>query len=383
MAGEDTAQERTEAVTPKRLSDAREKGDVARSRELATAVVLLAGLGGLVAFGRGGARAYEALATRQWRIERADLFSDAALLNGFHEPLLGALWLLAPFLALMFVAALLGSVLLSGWVFSTKALKPDLSRMSPVKGLGRMFGPRALGELAKGLAKVLLLGGIGWAVLAANVESYVALGRAPLASAVPSAFALVFAMLLALIVAIAAIAAIDVPWQTFQHAKKLRMTRQQVREEAKETNGNPELKAKVRALQQSVAQRRMLLDVPTADVVVVNPTHYAVALRYVPEESAPVVVASGVDHLAMRIRAIAREHDVTTLGAPPLARALYRHAPVGSVIPPGLYVAVAQVLAHVYRARLPGAPHEPPPTDLPIPADLADPDTDTDRETER
>ena len=382
---EETGQERSEAPTQKRLDDARRKGDVARSRELATAVVLLAGLGGMVAFGRSGARAYERLATRRWRLERVDAFTDAAILNGLREALLATLGILAPFLALMLLAALAGSVLMSGWVFSAKGLKPDLSRLSPVKGLGRMFGPKALGELAKGLAKVVLLGGIGWAVFAANVEHYVALGRVPLALAVPEAFGLVFGMLLALVVALGAVAAVDVPWQKFQHTKKLKMTKQQVREEAKETNGNPEVKAKVRQLQQSAAHRRMLRDVPDADVVIVNPTHYAVALRYIPEESAPVVLASGVDHMAMRIREIAREKGVTIFSAPPLARALHRHAPVGSVIPPGLYVAVAQVLAHVYRARAPGTRYEAPPTDLPIPPELADPatGTDSDRETRR
>ena len=393
MASEETAQEKTEEATPKRLDDARKKADVARSRELATAAVLLGGLAGMVVFGPGGVHAYEGLARRQWRIRREDVFDDAAILNGLYEPLVDALVILAPFLALMFVAAIAGTVLLGGWVFSGKALKPDFARMNPVKGLGRMVGPKALGELAKGLAKVVLLGGIGWTVLETRLDDYVALGRRPLELAVPDAFALVFGMLLALIVAIAAIAFLDVPWQRFQHAKKLRMTRQQVREESKETNGNPELKAKVRALQQSVSQRRMLRDVPDADVVVVNPTHYAVALRYVPEESAPVVLASGVDHMAMRIRDIAREHRVATLEAPPLARALYRHAPVGAVIPPGLYVAVAQVLAHVYRARAPGARYESPPTDLPIPPELGDPapdagtdsgpDTDPDRESRR
>ena len=372
--GQDSGQDRTEEATPKKLQDARDKADVPRSKELGTATVLLASLAGLAFFGTGGARAYQALATRQWRIEREDVFSDAALLNGVYEPMAAALGIIAPFLALMVIAALAGSILMSGWVFSGKALAPDIKRMSPIKGLGRMFGPKALMELFKAVLKVVLLGGIGALVFQASTDDYLELGRAPLATAVPQAIHLVFAMMLALIVAIGLIAAIDVPWQKFQHAKKLRMTKQQVREESKETNGNPELKAKIRSLQQSVSQRRMLRDMVDADVVIVNPTHYAVALRYVPEESAPVVLASGVDHMAMRMREIAREHRIAVFSAPPLARALHRYAPVGSVIPTGLYVAVAQVLAHVYRARTPGSGHQPPPSDLPVPPELLDPD---------
>ena len=369
--GGESAQERTEQASPKRLEDARRKADVPRSRELVTAVMLLAGLGGLAAFGVTGARAYRAMATRQWTIERAQLFDDASLLEGLRVPLLQALGIIAPFLAVMFGAALFGSMLVSGWVFSVEALKPDLSRMNPLKGIGRMFGIKALGELGKGLLKVLLVGAVGWLVLRANVPGYVALGRAPLGSALVGAFTLLFGMLCALTLVIAAIAAIDVPWQRFQHAKKLRMTRQEVREESRESHGNPELKAKVRSLQQSISQRRMLRDIVDADVVIVNPTHYAVALRYAAEESAPVVVASGVDHMAMRIREIGREHGVATFSAPPLARALYHHAPVGSVIPAGLYVAVAQVLAHVYRAREGGlAARVPPPDNFPIPPAL-------------
>ena len=372
--GQDSGQERTEEATPKKLQDARDKADVPRSKELTTATMLLAALAGLAFFGTGAARAYQALTRRQWRIDREEVYSDAALLNGLYEPLVTALGIIAPFLALMTFAALAGSVLMSGWVFSGKGLVPDFKRLNPLKGLGRMFGPKALMELVKAMLKVVLLGGLGVLVLQANIDDYIALGRAPLSAAVPQAMRLVFAMLLALIVAIGLIAAIDVPWQKFQHARKLRMTRQEVREESKEINGNPELKAKIRGLQQSVSQRRMLRDVVDADVVIVNPTHYAVALRYVADESAPVVLASGVDHMAMRIREIAREHGIAVFSAPALARALHRHAPVGSVIPTGLYVAVAQVLAHVYRARTPGSAHQPPPTDLPVPPELRDPD---------
>jgi len=373
--GQDSAQERTEPASPRKLGKAREKADVPRSRELGTAVVLIASLAGLALFGTAGARAYQGLAREQWHIERVHVFSDAALLNGLYEPARAAFGIIAPFLALMVFAALIGSIMMSGWVFSTQALKPQLSRMNPLKGLGRMFGLQGLGELGKGLLKVFLLSGVGWLKLSWGVEHYIALGRAPLAAAVPAAFTLVFAMLLALIVAVVVVAAIDVPWQRFQYAKKQRMTKQEVREESKETNGNPEIKAKIRNLQQAASQRRMLRDMVDADVVIVNPTHYAVALRYLPEQSAPIVLASGVDHMAMRMREIARMNAVPTFSAPPLARALYRHAPVGSPIPAGLYVAVAQVLAHVYRTRVPGTPYEAPPTDLPIPPDLRDPDS--------
>lgn len=379
--GGDSGQERSLPASAKRLADARKKGDVPRSREVGTALTLLGGLAALALFGGPGSQIYQDLAARHWRIERARIFDDAALVAALLDAVKTALGILAPFFVVSIVAAIAGSILLGGWVVSSKGLKPDFARMNPLKGLGRMFGMQGLGELVKGLLKVGLLGGVGALMLRLNLYNYLALGRSPLNVAVSDALSLIFGMLLVSILLIAFIGALDMPWQRFQHAKKLRMTHQEVREESKETLGNPEVKSKLRNLQQSVSQRRMLRDMVDADVVIVNPTHYAVALRYVADESAPVVMASGVDHMALRMREIAKANGIALFSAPPLARALYRHAPIGSVIPTGLYVAVAQVLAHVYRTRAGSAygvdRASPPSTsDLPIPRELRDSDPD-------
>jgi len=381
--GQDSGQERSLPASAKRIEDARKKGDVPRSREVGTALTLLGGLVALALFGGPGSQIYQDFAVRSFRIDRASMFDDSAMVEALLDAVKVALGMLAPFFIVSIVAAIAGSVLLGGWIVSSKGLIPDFKRMSPLKGLGRMFGMQGLGELVKGLLKVVLIGGVGAWMLVLKLENYLALGRTPLEAALVDALLLIFGMLLVSILLIAFIGALDMPWQRFQHAKKLRMTHQEVREEAKETHGNPEVKSKLRNLQQSVSQRRMLRDMVDADVVIVNPTHYAVALRYVADESAPVVLASGVDHMALRMREIAKTNSIVMFSAPALARALYRHAPIGSVIPTGLYVAVAQVLAHVYRTRAGTAhgfvPASPPAnSDLPIPRELRDTDPDED-----
>jgi flagellar biosynthetic protein FlhB len=380
MAANESAQEKTEQASPKRLSDARAKGDVPRSRELNTLTMLLAALIGLAVLGRSGVVAYQELAVAQWRIDRAQLFNNEALLNGFHEPLMHALWIVAPFLAVMFLSAFIGPLFMGGWVFSLSSLKFDAGKLNPLKGLKRMVGIQGLAELLKAVLKFLLLGGVALSVLNARVEDYLLLGQMPLGTALPKAFSLVFSVIMVLMLVMVLMALIDVPYQRWQHAEKLKMTRQEVREESKESNGNPELKAKLRSLQQSVSQRRMLLDVPDADVVIVNPTHYSVALKYTEGSSAPQVVAKGVDHTALRIREIATHADVPVFSAPPLARALYSHAEVGDSIPSELYFAVAQVLAYIFQVKQASFSDRrelEPPVNLTVPKSMRDPKQDS------
>ena len=376
MAEEDTGAERTEEATPKRLADARKKGDVARSRELNTVLLLLASLVGSAILGGGGVAAYKQLARNQWQIEREDLFNDQALLNGLLVPFLEALWIVAPFLVLMLVAVFTGPLLMGGWVFSPSSVKVDLKKLSPMAGIKRMFGVQSLAELLKSILKVVVLGWLSVLMFSLHIDDFLRLGWLPLSEAVNSMFGIIFVIILVLVMSLSIVAVVDVPYQRWSYAKKLKMTFQQVREENKEQNGNPEVKAKVRQMQQANANRKMLLDVPEADVIIVNPTHFSVALRYDDKLVAPVVVAKGVDHMALKIREIAKHNKVGIFSAPPLARALYRHSDIGETIPSELYLAVAQVLAYVLQvkeANFSDARRLTPPGNLPVPDSLRDP----------
>jgi len=243
--------------------------------------------------------------------------------------------------------------------------------LNPIKGLGRMVSLNALFELSKTLLKVFWLGLVIVLVGHALFERIVHLGTMPVSAAVPQSLSLIAIALFALTAALVPIAAIDMPHQIWQYLKKLRMTRQELRDEHKELEGKPEVKGRIRQLQRELATRRMMEDVPAADVVITNPTHYAVALRYDPDgQGAPTVVARGAGAIAARIREIACAHNVPLFSAPPLARAIYFSTQLNQTIPAGLYVAVARVLAYVFQLRAStGGPFQTPrqPTDLPVP----------------
>lgn len=366
MAESESAQERTEQPTPKRLREAREKGQVARSRELATFLVMTAGAAALLASGAPMARRLAGVFHSALQPGRERLFDPQAMLEVLAGAVQEGLLALAPLFIVVAAAAVLAPLALGGWVFSTQALAFKWEKLDPIKGLKRIFSSRGLMELIKALAKFGLICAVaawlGWTQL----ERMWGLGGAALAPALAEAARLVGGSLLWLSLALAAIAAVDVPFQLWNHARQLRMTRQEVRDEFKETEGRPEVKSRLRDLQRALAQRRMMAEVPKADVVVTNPQHYAVALRYQPERGgAPRVVAKGVDRVAARIRAVAAAHGVPQVAAAPLARALYHATELEQEIPAGLYVAVAQVLAYVYGLR--AGQDAPPPTDLPIP----------------
>ncbi len=376
MAQPETAQEKTHDATPKRLSDARKKGDVPRSRELNTVLMLLTSMIGFATLGATGVGAYKQLASAQWQIDRSHIFSTTAMLNRFFEFFVQALWITSPFLLLMFLAVFVGPLCMGGWVFSTSSLKVDMSKVNPLAGLKRMVGVQSLAELGKALMKVILLGLVSFALLQLFRDDFLLLASMPLNLAINKMFGLMFVIILVLVLTLGLVALIDVPYQKWSYAKKLRMTFQEIREENKEQQGNPEVKAKVRALQQGYANNKMLSDVPLADVVIVNPTHFSVALKYDENQVAPIVVAKGVDNMAFRIRELAKESEVTVFSAPPLARALYRHAEVGETIPSELYLAVAQVLAYVLQIKKASFSEQRrmvPPSDLPVPDSFRDP----------
>ncbi|MEJ0039070.1 MAG: flagellar biosynthesis protein FlhB [Gammaproteobacteria bacterium] len=358
--------ERTEQPTQKRLDEARKNGQIPRSTELnAAAVVLVAG-GGLHFFGRSLGNDLFELMRGGLTISREQALDASSAISMFAASLQHALLACAPVLGLTLIAALLAPLSIGGWNLAFGTLAPDFSRLSPIKGFGRVFSMRGLVELVKAFAKFILVAIIAVIFLWKNTGEMLQLGAEPTATAIGHAITLSGHALLALSASLVLIAGIDVPFQLFQHIKSLRMTREEIRQEMKESEGNPEIKGKIRQLQQERAKRRMMQEVPKADVVVTNPTHFAVALRYDDKRMrAPIVVAKGVDEVAAKIREIAGEHNVPVFEAPPLARALFRTVDLNEPVPAKLYVAVAQVLTYVYQlkaAKRTGAVPPPPPS---------------------
>ena len=374
MAERNDSQERTEQATPRRLQQARERGQVPRSRELNTMGVLLFGSGGLLLLGPGMLEGLMDIMRRALTLSPGQT-ADAAMLGiMLEEALVAGVKTIAPFLLLVLLAALFVPLGLGGWSFAASALAVKWEKLDPVQGLKRIFGARGLMELAKALAKFLLVAGVSVLLIWSQLDELVALGHKPLSVSLHDAAALVAYSLLLLSAALLLIAAVDVPFQLWQHSRQLRMTRQEVKEEYKETEGKPEVRSRIRNLQREIAQRRMMEEVPKADVIVTNPSHYAVALRYEPEVTgAPRLVAKGADLMALRIRQVGIRHGVAQVSAPPLARAIYFSTKLDQEIPAGLYVAVAQVLAYVYqlrRYRQEGGSAPTLPAELPIPEDL-------------
>ena len=371
---EESGQERTEAPSPQRLEKAREDGQVLQSRELATFVVLMTGGTALwmMASGLGQTLSNIVRGGLQFNpgIARDDALVMAQLSNQFFEAALA----LAPFLALMVIATLASPLLLRGWLFSTKALAPKFERLNPLTGIKRVFSSQGLVELVKSLAKVGLLGVVSFWLIWSNLDAIFSLSLENPATAIEHMGDLIGRVFMLASGAMIFIVVLDLPYQIWSYYNKLKMTKEQLRQEAKESDGDPHVKARIRAQQREVARRRMMAEIPTADVVVTNPTHYAVALKYSEGKmGAPRVVAKGADAVAARIREIAAENRVPLLEAPPLARALFRHTELGDEIPATLYAAVAEVLAYVFQLRhfqQVGGAYPNVPTALPVPPEL-------------
>src|SRR5690606_15478415 len=349
---EDSDLEKTEPASPRRLEKAREEGQVVRSRELNTFLLLASGVATLWFT---GAQMYQSLSgvlrTGLWFDLRVSRDTNVMLAVA-AESAMQALGALLPLFATLVVVALLASALLGGFLLSTKALEPKFERLNPLKGVKRMFSAQTLVELIKTLAKAGVIGVVAVLVISHYLDPMIALMRASPSAALTRGMGLV-ALSCALIVAgLFLIVAIDAPWQLFSHFKKLRMSRQDVKQENKESDGDPHVKGRIRQQQRAMARRRMMAEVPKADVIVTNPTHYSVALSYKEgQQGAPMVVAKGSGLTAARIRGVGEEHKVPILSAPPLARALYHNVEMGQEIPAVLYSAVAEVLAWVFQLR--------------------------------
>jgi flagellar biosynthetic protein FlhB len=349
---ESDGQERTEEATPRRLQQAREKGQVARSKELASALVLIVGAVSLIWFGEALARSLFSIMRRLFDLTRDEIFDTAKLFDialGAMRDMLFPLFLI---LITLFIAALIGAAGVGGISFSAEAAMPKLSKMNPLSGIKRMIGMQSWVELIKSILKVVLVTGIAIYLIHASQADLIQLSMEVYPQNIFHALDILLNFILLISCSLLIVVAIDIPFQIWQHSEQLKMTKQEVKDEYKETEGKPEVKGRIRMLQREAAQRRMMADVPQADVIITNPEHFSVALRYKQKtDRAPIVIAKGTDHMALKIREVAREHDITIVPAPPLARALYHSTELEQEIPDGLFTAVAQVLAFVFQLK--------------------------------
>ncbi|MDP2795668.1 MAG: flagellar biosynthesis protein FlhB [Sulfurisoma sp.] len=372
---EDSDLERTEPASSRRIEQARAEGQVPQSRELAAFLVMATGVGAIWAFGGWLAHRAGDIVSHGLVFDRKAAFDPEFMGASFVNLSWEALMLVAPIFLATIVAALLTPVAFGGWAFSSKALTPDPMRMDPLRGLQRMFSWQSIAELVKSVLKAFLLGGIIWWVVRHEQDQLFALIAQPIDVALASTGRILIFAALAMVAGLALIAMIDVPFQLWQYYSRLKMTREELKQEYKEMEGDPQLKARIRSTQREAARRRMMSEVPKADVVVTNPTHFAVALKYdAGKMGAPTVVAKGMNLVAQKIRELADEHKVPVLEAPPLARALYRHAEIGDQIPATLYTAVAEVMAYVYQLNQYAASAmglmPRPPAAIAVPAEL-------------
>lgn len=349
---ESGGQERTEQPTPKRLDDARKKGQIARSRELNTTAVLLTGAAGMLFMGGSLMHGISNVMMQGLSVERVQIFDTTAMLRLLEERSVDALLTLVPLFTLLVAAAFVAPMMLGGFSFSTQAIAFKWDKLDPIKGIGRVFAWRGLVELLKALAKFLIVGAVTVTYLWFHIDDLLQLGNMGIEEALSRVGDLLFWSFLAISSALLLITMIDVPFQLWDHKRQLMMTMQEIKDEHKETEGRPEVKQQIRNLQQQMAERRMMQEVPKADVIVTNPTHYAVALKYDQNSmGAPRVVAKGADLIAAEIRNVAQQYNVPIAAAPPLTRALFYSTELNDEIPAGLYLAVAQVLAYIYQLR--------------------------------
>ena len=371
----ETDQERTEDPTEKRKQQAREKGQVARSKEMGTAFVLVSSAVAFMWFGESLFNGLRTVFKQLFILDRQQAFDTTKMFEGFATAFSAIIWPLAIIFAFILVFTFFGNSWLGGINFSWQAMAPKFSRMSPLNGFKRMFGVQALVELVKGLAKFLVVAVSAFLLLAWQYDNILQISMGQMPNMMANALDILMWMFLLLCCSIFLIVVIDAPFQLWKHQKDLRMTKQEVKDEHKDSEGSPEVKGRIRRLQMEMANRRMMQEVPKADVVVTNPTHYAVALKYEDNGArAPVVLAKGSDETAAKIREIALEYDIPLVQSPALARSIYHTTELEQEIPQGLFVAVAQVLAYVYQLKMhkKGKAKRPnkPASDLPIPDDL-------------
>ncbi len=371
MAENKDGQEKTEEPTAKKLDDAKKKAQVARSRELNTMAVTLAGAISLVTMSEHFEEGLRALMADNFSLKRDDLYDPMAMLVHLSDALHDALWMLAPFFLILMAIAVLASVSLGGLAFSMQALAPKFNKLNPITGMKRVFSLKGLMELVKALLKFMFIATVTGGILWLSIGDLIGLSQMEIAPALAEVESLVGNAFILLASTLILIALMDVPFQLWDHRRQMRMTRQEVRDEMKNTEGRPEVKGRIRTLQREMAQRRMMGEVPKADVVVTNPTHYAVAIKYDQAAmAAPKVVAKGKELVAANIRKVAEENNVLLVESPVLARAIYFSTEINHTIPAGLYLAVAKLLAYVFQLqvyRKDGGDIPLMPDDFPVP----------------
>jgi len=370
---DESSQDRNLPASQRKIDKARREGQVARSRDLGhlaalgLGIAMLAGSGGLLAEASGR------LLAAGLNFDARQLATPATMVDHLVAQGLQMLWVLVPVFAVMVLAAVASGVLSGGWNFTMKALEPSWDKISPLAGIKRLFSLQQMGTMLKACLLAVVLGVVGALYLGQHWMEHAALLRLPLPAALAEGGRLILGGLLLLLVVLGLFALVDVPMQRQLLLRRLRMTVQEMKQEFKEVEGNAEVKAKLRLKMREMANRRMLAAVPQADLVVMNPTHFAVALKYDEASmAAPRVVAKGADLVAFRIRDIARDAKVPVLQAPPLARALYTHCELDAEVPARLFTAVAQVLAWVYQVRDAMAAGRPVLQDAPVPEVPAD-----------
>ena len=348
----DSSAEKSQEPTQKRMDSAREDGDIARSKELNTTAILLGGTAAVIAFGGVLAAGLSRIMEHNFVLNRAAFFDTSAMIKQLSDSIMTGFVSLLPIFAVLLLLAFLAPIALGGWNFSIKSIAPKASRMSPLAGLGRMFGTNALVELFKAVAKVIVVAALALLILYINTGAILGTQHESVLPAMVDSVGLIAWSVLWMSCAMILISMVDIPFQIRQHTQKLRMTMQQVKDEMKDSEGRPEVKQRIRQLQYEMSQNRMMSDVPEADVIITNPEHYAVALRYdQSKEDAPIMLAKGADFVAQKIREIGKEHQIPIVSSPALARAIFFNTKVGEEIPGGLYVAVAQVLAYLHQLK--------------------------------
>lgn len=371
---DDSGQDKTEDPTGKRLSESRRKGQVVRSKELNTFVTLMVSASLFLVLGRSMSLELISMMRLPFQVTREQVFDPATPTIFLQQALATGMSIVAPLLITLLVADLVSPMLLGGWNFSTETFAFKFSKLNPINGLKRAFGTHGAIELIKAILKVSIVGFVAWLLFKAHFDELMALSTLPIEQGITIAASILVSCVVWLSATLAFIVVVDVPYQLWHHHEQMKMTKQEVRDEAKEQEGNPQVKSKIRQLQMQAAQRRMMEAVPSADVIVTNPTHFAVALKYDASGSgAPILVAKGVDLIAAQIRNTGLGNNVPLVAAPQLARALYYSTELNQQIPRGLFLAVAQVLAYVFqlRAATQNGWHKPtPPNNVLVPEEF-------------
>lgn len=377
MADNDSDQEKTEEATPRRLDKAREEGQVPRSLELTTFMLLLGGVIGLWSMGQMLYDQLGMVMEQAFLFERRQVMESTPMLVNALDLGQRTLFAMIPLFLLLVIIALVAPGLMGGWLISGKSMQPKFSKLNPIKGVKRILSTQALIELAKAIAKSVLVGGVAATFLYYNIGKFMALMDQPIQQALTNALSMAAQAAGLMVLALIVVILIDVPFQLWDNAKKLRMSQEEVKREHKESEGDPHVKARIRQQQQAMARGRMMSKVPEADVIITNPTHYAIALTYQEGSmGAPRLVAKGADAVAARIREIGEEAGVPRLQAAPLARALYHHVDLDAEVPADLYTAVAEVMAWAYRLKQvaqQGGEVPPTPDNLPVPPEMENP----------